>query len=267
MNQNNLKSVDFTNSSLLNATQKEFYDANAEEYALSQNDPRLVIHKTKTYGTLNSIGKNILDLGCGNGELLKYLKNDFGSYLGVDYSDALVNKANKDFSQENIKFFQGDIRQKLEIKRKFDIIILNDIIHHTDFNVIKHAKEYLAWGGVIIISEPILKDCNGKNFGWVWLNKPLKAKNIVPVLNTKYAKEHPPDYEFSIQEMKECFKENNLGVICEWSSQYNVVPFINRTQNYFIVKLNLWLEQILIRLNPRLALNGARYTVTLGVDA
>lgn len=239
--------------------QKDFYDSNAEEYALSQKNPRLIIHKTKTYLPLDLKGKDVLDLGCGNGELLNYLK-EFNSYLGVDYSEMLVKDANKQYQGTNIKFMQGDIRKRLPIFEKYDLIILNDIIHHTNFNVIGYAKEYLKPNGKIIISEPILKDCLGKNFGWVWFNKPIKENNAKPILLTKYQKEHPPDYEFSINEIKKVINDFGLEVIKERSSQYNVIPFINRINNYWLVRFNLELEQILIGLNPRLRLNGSRYT-------
>lgn len=246
--------------------QRDFYDRNSAEYCSKQKQARLVIAKKDYFSNFDLKGLNVLDLGCGTGEMLNYLKG-FDSYLGVDFSEKLVDIANKQSGNKNVVFIQGDIREDLGLDT-YDLVILNDVIHHTDFGVIKNAVKYLAKGGKLIISEPILKDCKGKNFGYVWFDRPLNEVSVKHKMGSRYDLEHPQDFEFSIPELKQEFVKNKLKVFKEYSSQYNVLPFINRTSNYFYVRLNSVLEQVLIKLMPRLYLQGSRYTAILckGLD-
>lgn len=68
--------------------------------------------------------QNVLELGCGTGNLLASLDPRQG--VGVDFSLEMISRAQSKYP--NIKFITSDIHT-LELKEKFDYIILSDLIN------------------------------------------------------------------------------------------------------------------------------------------
>ncbi len=69
----------------------------------------------------------ILELGCGNGQLLNSLQPSYG--LGIDISKEIIRQAKK--SYKGLKFIHGDIlkiKTLIKDKTKFDYIILSDTV-------------------------------------------------------------------------------------------------------------------------------------------
>ncbi len=76
-------------------------------------------------------GSKVLELGCGNGQLLNSLRPSYG--LGIDISKEIIKQAKKNFKKLN--FIEGDIsniNKLLKKKIKFDYIILSDTIGYLD---------------------------------------------------------------------------------------------------------------------------------------
>ena len=80
---------------------------------------------------------NILDLGCGNGELAQELlkQGHFGYYLGLDFSQALLDVAkNSAWDAPNITYAQADIADpnwdSFLRAAPFDIIFSFAVFHH-----------------------------------------------------------------------------------------------------------------------------------------
>jgi SAM-dependent methyltransferase len=82
---------------------------------------RLLYHY---YRFLVPSGLRILELGCGHGDLLAFLKPSVG--VGVDFSGEMIRHAAK--KHPNIIFIQADVHE-MEFKEKFDVIILSDLIN------------------------------------------------------------------------------------------------------------------------------------------
>lgn len=81
----------------------------------------------------------ILDLGCGSGKYLYVLSNYMdGNFYGVDISSKSIERANKLFKKENLKFENKNLDQLKNAK--FDLIILNDVFEHVE-DYIKFLKE------------------------------------------------------------------------------------------------------------------------------
>jgi len=87
----------------------EFYQTFASHFAATrqrlQNGVRQVIETLP-------LDANILDLGCGNGELARVLaERDFqGRYLGLDFSSGLLDIAREGVpGKDNFAFVQGDL--------------------------------------------------------------------------------------------------------------------------------------------------------------
>lgn len=72
----------------------------------------------------------ILDVGCGNGRLLRYFEGkDIDSYLGVDNSAKLLEKAKKQHKGKRISFRKMDAL-KLPSTKKYDAVFSMAVLHH-----------------------------------------------------------------------------------------------------------------------------------------
>jgi cyclopropane fatty-acyl-phospholipid synthase-like methyltransferase len=120
---------------------------NKEVERLDQFLPRIVTEKNA----------KILDLGCGNGYVLNYLKQKgFTDYLGVDFSPEAVALC-KDYVTDRV--IQSDALEFLEIERKserrYDVIIMFDALHHFDrqdiIHLFKLCYEVLKPNGVLAV--------------------------------------------------------------------------------------------------------------------
>jgi len=69
-------------------------------------------------------GLRILELGCGQGELLASLKPSFG--VGCDFSGEMICRAAQ--KHPELFFIQADVHE-LPIKEQFDVIILSDLVN------------------------------------------------------------------------------------------------------------------------------------------
>ncbi|MEW6376533.1 MAG: class I SAM-dependent methyltransferase [Thermodesulfobacteriota bacterium] len=88
-------------------------------------------------GNIN--GLNILDAGCGNGYLSRYLARMGANVIGVDFSKKLLKKALLYNRTErlNVKYLQKDISSQLDLNMVFDRIISH--------NVIQEIKNYFGF--------------------------------------------------------------------------------------------------------------------------
>lgn len=74
----------------------------------------------------------ILDIGCGTGQIVKYLPKNV-SYVGWDFNSNYINKAQNLFEKKNIDFVCLDINDSsLKSKDKYDFVFLAGVIHHLD---------------------------------------------------------------------------------------------------------------------------------------
>ncbi len=84
--------------------------------------------------TLNDLkGKNILDVGCGTGEIACSLSTHAKKAIGIDSSTnslALARKNAAQFKLKNIEFVHEDLFA-FETKEKFDMVTAFGVLHHT----------------------------------------------------------------------------------------------------------------------------------------
>lgn len=103
----------------------------------------------------------ILDIGCGTGETLSYLKQMFpkAKLYGVDSSTSAI-KYSKQRGHKNIS---KSLAEKLPFRdNTFDVVLFLDVLEHitADQKVINEAKRVLKKKGSIIITSPAL--------GFIW---------------------------------------------------------------------------------------------------
>lgn len=75
---------------------------------------------------------SILDIGCDNAELLKYIpKKYIKSYLGIDFNPKVIEENSKKYEKEDsIQFQLGDANSLQKLDKKFDSIFLIALIEH-----------------------------------------------------------------------------------------------------------------------------------------
>jgi 2-polyprenyl-3-methyl-5-hydroxy-6-metoxy-1,4-benzoquinol methylase len=98
---------------------------------------------------------NFLEIGCGEGFLLKAAYKENFSVLGVDYQNNHVKKFNKSvfkFSQK----IDPEVFFSKKNNTKYDIIAANNVLEHVidPVKFIKNLKFFLNKNGIIILSIP-----------------------------------------------------------------------------------------------------------------
>ena len=92
-------------------------------------------------------GKKILEIGCGIGRWTEALHDKCESYLGIDYTEDLVEIAKKSYDYDNCKFqvmSATDIKvDELLIEPPFDIIIINGVLMYINDNDLKLVLEQI----------------------------------------------------------------------------------------------------------------------------
>ncbi|PER10586.1 class I SAM-dependent methyltransferase [Bacillus cereus] len=117
---------------------------------------------------LNRIYKNtsfdLLDLGCGNGILSKYIDSNT-QYIGLDHNKYAIEYANSRYKDSNKKFIQGNNVDFLEKETKeYDAIVLCGILYHVidinsnekynDVHFLESCLKRLKKNGYLIVIAP-----------------------------------------------------------------------------------------------------------------
>ena len=122
---------------------------------------------------------DVLDLGCGNGELAYRLQKQghIGEYLGLDFSQELLELARQKNSQKTARFLHRDLTkpgwQAGLSAGPFDLVLAFAALHHLPshqlhLQVLSAVRELLAPGGKFIHSE------------WQFLNSERLRARIQP---------------------------------------------------------------------------------------
>jgi 2-polyprenyl-3-methyl-5-hydroxy-6-metoxy-1,4-benzoquinol methylase len=149
-----------------------------------------IFPKEMLFKTLNDpAGKDILDIGCGEGELSTQLAKLGARVTAVDISPDLIRVAKKraqiDDVGDRMEFLVRDILEAPLPKGRFDAIVCSAVLHHVDirkfFPVLLSG---LKTDGVAIMIEPL------------GLSPFLrKLRNVVPLVTDASPGEHPLNKE------------------------------------------------------------------------
>jgi len=106
-------------------------------------------------------GKNILEIGCGEGDLASLMAYHGGVVTGIDYSEEAINIANRKYNLPNVIFQCADYKK---IKNKYDRVVMQGVLEHMDnvYDTLKYIKEHLLTvDGDIISSSPSFLNIRG----------------------------------------------------------------------------------------------------------
>ena len=106
-------------------------------------------------------GKKVLEIGCGRGEMARYLAARTGmQVLGVDLSERFITEASAGTRVANVRFEVLDFTRPEQITdRRFDYVVGNGILHHL-YRDLEHSlvsiRRLLTKDGLILFLEPNL---------------------------------------------------------------------------------------------------------------
>ena len=125
---------------------------------------------------------SLLDVGCGQCLLLKYLKtSDYGSYLGIDIAPTAIKKA-QCYSGPKTKFIIADFVQWSQ-ESSFDIIVFNEALYYAKkpHDTLLRYSSFLQKNGFLIVSmfrhrnHPVIEKVIQKDFTIV---DSVEVKNV-----------------------------------------------------------------------------------------
>lgn len=131
---------------------KRDYDTIAEDFSGTRQFPWKDFDLFLPYYEPDS---SVLDLGCGNGRLLEFLKrHGFKKYLGVDQSAVLLKLAKKNHPKS--RFLEADMSE-IELKDKFDGLFAIASFHHLpphkQLAALKNWRKMLKKGGYLFMTN------------------------------------------------------------------------------------------------------------------
>lgn len=98
---------------------------------------------------------NIIDMGCGTGELTQVLADRFSQsrVLGIDSSAEMLAKAPR---QDNISFLQQSVEEQLMLPEKWDAIVANASLQWVEDHALLFPRiiEKLQPGGQLAVQMP-----------------------------------------------------------------------------------------------------------------
>ena len=109
----------------------------------------------------------ILEIGCGNGELLRLLRRrGFRDLYGSDF----VATGAERLRSAGIAFRCVDIEETFPFEGTFDAVIMNNVIEHfvDPVLVLRQVRDHLARAGVALLVTPDGDSCERRLFGRYW---------------------------------------------------------------------------------------------------
>ena len=103
----------------------------------------------------NTEGKDILDIGCGSGELSSILAKTANSVLGIDISQKMLNTAREKNISNNIRYQELSMENIGSLSEKFDIAVSSLAFHYVENfeKLILDISKLLRKRGSLIFSQ------------------------------------------------------------------------------------------------------------------
>ncbi|MFH7902994.1 MAG: class I SAM-dependent methyltransferase [Candidatus Aenigmatarchaeota archaeon] len=107
--------------------------------------------------TLKENYKLVLDIPCGNGRLIPYLRSFGYDVYGVDISEELINECKKKYPDLSNKLFIGDMRNFC-FSKKFDVLLnwyssFGYFDEEDNLKTMKNFNKLLRTGGILILED------------------------------------------------------------------------------------------------------------------
>lgn len=191
-------------------------------------------------------GKRILDIGCGVSYQLYYWASNGNYVLGLDPSikSLQINKMLLEKLNLHAHLLMGR-GERLPLKRKFDIIHINNTLHHVEcaLDTLKEARNLCKEGGILVMVEPNYY----WPFRWIAHTNFLSKINIIKKYFIKKEIMPKHDRSYSYKYILNALRKSNFSIV---NIEYDI-NFIGYTL-FFKLKPNSALGKFLYLLDKNL---------------
>jgi 2-polyprenyl-3-methyl-5-hydroxy-6-metoxy-1,4-benzoquinol methylase len=121
-------------------------------------DPKSLMSKKLTLVKKYCVGGRLLDFGCGTGDFIEVVRDDFKEIVGIDISHHAVQLCRRKFyNSKNIIIVHGS-HEDLEKLGYFDCITALDVLEHLEYpyalTAVRKFFSITKTGGRLIITTP-----------------------------------------------------------------------------------------------------------------
>ena len=124
--------------------------------------------KIKLIQSFNMSEQNLLDIGCGTGDLLKLAEIQNWKVSGVEPNDEARALAQNKITDSNQ--IVSDLKNLTKASNQFDVITLWHVLEHIPIleDYIKTIKSLLKQNGVLVIAVPNFKSYDAQHYKQFW---------------------------------------------------------------------------------------------------
>jgi ubiquinone/menaquinone biosynthesis C-methylase UbiE len=131
---------------------KEGYDKIADDFSQTRLTER---RELKQFNRFIKKGDFLLDIGCGNGQLIDALREKEISYIGIDSSPRLIKIAQQRYPRS--RFVTGDIFKVTFPSETFNGVFAISLLHHIpslplQLRLLKEATRVLRPSGLLFLT-------------------------------------------------------------------------------------------------------------------
>lgn len=131
----------------------------------------------QNYVDKNNI-QNIIDLGCGDFNLMQHFNFKNINYLGIDIVNFVIEENNKKYKSDNINFLHENILT-YKPKIKYNLVILKDVLQHlSNKNIISLLDNIDYSNNIIIVNDITDNNYDCENGEWRGINLNLPPFNM-----------------------------------------------------------------------------------------
>ena len=109
--------------------------------------------------TLELEGKKVIDVGCGEGHLVRLMTRHGAKAFGVECSTAQLEKAHAEKPAGNEVYFEGQAEKLPFDDDSIDAAVFFNSLHHVEIKhmrkALSEAARVLKSGGVLYVCEPV----------------------------------------------------------------------------------------------------------------
>ena len=118
---------------------------------------RNFIKTFRDFLTKNDFPKNIVELGAGEGQLIKIIKKEFpkSKIGGSDISEEMIKIATRNLKGKNVSLSTQDIHKLSYKPKSFDLIVCCEVLEHVDNPKKALAEIKRICRGKVLLSVPL----------------------------------------------------------------------------------------------------------------
>lgn len=202
---------------------------------------KINIQKKYKLVDINTDGKDILDIGCGTGELLNHFKKKGWETLGIE-----PNKSARQFANEKHNLIVKDVEYLNSLKDKsYDAITMWHVLEHVpDLNErMVEIRRICKDDGTMFIALPNLNSPDSRHYGkfWAGLDVPRHLYHFTKETFSKLAKNHklevvseiPMKFDaYYVSMLSEKYMNTSMGKLRAIIQGFKSNAKAKRTNNY-----------------------------------